>query len=264
LSASHDTTNGNGGYRGVDPGIGDPYSALGPPYTYHTSAGVPPTSGTALTNYNNARRKVAVAYADTTYINAGINQFGAAGGKFLFQNKAVHPIMTSAEIQFIKAEAAFRKGDKALAHASYLKGINAHFDFINRSYSGVKASASLGNVPAASRTRYLAGANVKQNGDVLTLSDIMLQKYIAMWGWGFIETWVDMRRYHYTDLDPQGGQVYKGFVLPAPLYNLNETKPVYRVRPHYTSEFTYNYAQLDSIGAFKTNYQTLEMWFSKP
>ena len=28
LSASQDTTNGNGGFRGVDPGLGDPFSAL--------------------------------------------------------------------------------------------------------------------------------------------------------------------------------------------------------------------------------------------
>jgi hypothetical protein len=27
LSASQDTTNGNGGYRGVDPALGDPFSA---------------------------------------------------------------------------------------------------------------------------------------------------------------------------------------------------------------------------------------------
>ncbi len=61
LSASNDTTNGNGGFRGVDPGQGDPYYALNAPTSYYVN-GAPPTSGTALTNYNNARKKVAVAW----------------------------------------------------------------------------------------------------------------------------------------------------------------------------------------------------------
>ena len=266
LSASNDTTNGNGGYRGVDPGTGDPYYALGAPSTYLVN-GVPPTSGTALTNYNNSRKKVALAFGDSVHVNPGADNFGIAAGKYLFQNKAVHPVMTYAEIQFIKAEAALRKGLRDVAYTAYKNGINGHYDFINRSYSSVRGALNLYSsapIPAASRTRYLASASVKQNSTTLTLTDIMLQKYIAMWGWGFTETWVDMRRFHYTDLDPAtGAQVYNTLVLPA-FSTTNEGKPVQRVRPHYTSEFTYNYAQLDSIGALKSTYHTKEMWFSMP
>ena len=52
-------------------------------------------------------------------------------GRYIFRDKAKFPIMTYAEIQFIKAEAAFIKGDKAMALAAYKKGIEASIDFVN-------------------------------------------------------------------------------------------------------------------------------------
>ena len=46
----------------------------------------------------------------------------------------------------------------------------------------------------------------------------MSQKYIAQWGWGHNELWMDMRRYHYTDIDPASGrQVFPGFTPPTNL-----------------------------------------------
>jgi hypothetical protein len=93
----------------------------------------------------------------------------------------------------------------------------------------------------------------------------MLQKYIALWGWGFFETWVDMRRYDYTGIDPvTNKQVYNTFALPTPLYANNNGLPVQRVRPHFTSEYTYNRAELERIGVLQLNYHTKKMWFSEP
>lgn len=268
LSISSDTTNGNGGYRGVTPGQGDPYSALSAPSTYLVN-GQPPTSPTALTNYMNARKKVGIAWGDSLYNNVSAAVFNNNTGKYLFKNKAVFPMMTYAEIQFIKAEAAFRKSTRSeLAYTAYKNGINAHFDFINRSYSSIRGALNLYDINPISptvRNNYLAGPNVKQNAGTLTLTDIMLQKYIALWGWGFFETWVDMRRYHYTDLDPlTSQQVYFTFNQPTPFYDRNNEKPVYRVRPHYTSEYTYNKAELDRLGVITPDYHTKEMWFSIP
>jgi len=259
LSASQDTTNGNGGYRGVDPAQGDPYITL---------TGTTYTVGSA--NWINARKRVATPWGDSIYANPSAAIFNNATGKYLFQNKAVFPIMTYAEMQFIKAEAELRKADKAAAYTAYLAGINAHFDFINRSYNAVRGANNLFStttLTAAARTKYLAGLNVKQTSTALTLSDVMLQKYIALWGWGFFETWVDLRRFHYIDLDPvtgTGQQVYLGFLLPSPLYSLNASKPVYRVRPHFTSEFTYNLSELQRLGINTNTYHTKEMWFSQP
>lgn len=270
LSASHDTTNGNGGYRGVDPGQGDPFSALNAPESYLVN-GLPPTSGTALTNYNNSKKKVAIPFGDSLYFNPGTADFSKPGGKYLFKNKAPFPVMTASEIQFIKAEAAFLKGDRTTAYDAYRKGINLHFDFINRNYNDVRGSSSIFNITAilpSARNAYLASSNVKQNASLLTLSDIMEQKYIALWGWGFIETWTDMKRYDYYQItDPSFANfldVYKGFIPTTTLDQRNEGKMAQKVRPHYTSEFTYNIDELRRLGILNNNWHVTKMWITEP
>ena len=247
LSASADTATGNGGYRGVDPGIGDPFSAT--------------TSGA------NFRKRSSVLWADSTIGNPSAAVF-TDNGKYLFKNKAVMPVMTYSEIQSIKAEAAFRKNDKATAYTAYINAINAHFDFINRSYSGYRGASNIFNtsaISATARASYLASPNVKANSTTLTITDIMLQKYIAGWCWNWVETWVDLRRFHYTDLDPiTGFQVFKGFTLPASYFTDNLNKPAYRVRPRFNSEYVWNLDQLKLFGGDKADYHTYEQWFSKP
>ncbi len=180
---------------------------------------------------------------------AAITTTGATGipllyGKYIYRDNAPYPLITYWEMQFMKAEAAFKKGDLATAHAAYLNGISAHMD-----YAGVSA----GN-----KATYMASAAVAQTPATLTLSAIMLQKYIAMHGHGTLETWVDMRRYHY---DPA---VYTGFVPPNPLYATNNGKLAYRARPRYNSEYVWNVKALDAIGALALDYNTVEPWFIQP
>ena len=119
-------------------------------------------------------------------------------------------------------------------------------------------------ITANERSTYMGSANVKTTAASLTLTDIMLQKYIALWGWGFFETFVDMRRYHWTDVDPVTNvQVYKTFTLPVVAAE-NFGKPVYRVRPRFNSEYVWNRDELLRIGALNGDYHTYECWFSKP
>ena len=164
-------------------------------------------------------------------------------GKYIYRNNAPYPIMTYFELQFVKAEAAFRKGDRATALAAYRNGISAHMDFAG--------------VPVADRNTYLASKAVKTAAE-LTLSDIMMQKYIAMAVHGSIETWVDMRRFRYS------ADIYRGFTLPNPLSVDNNGKPAYRVRPRFNSEYVWNRASLDKIGGNNNDYHTYEPWFVKP
>jgi hypothetical protein len=122
-------------------------------------------------------------------------------------------------------------------------------------------------ITPAMKTAFLANAVVVPAAANLTLSHIMLQKYIAMYGYGLVETWVDMRRYHYTDLDPvTGQQVYADFTPPSgtDLFVNNNGKLVYRARPRYNSEYLYNVAELTRIGAIALDYNTKEQWFSQP
>ncbi|WP_460556645.1 SusD/RagB family nutrient-binding outer membrane lipoprotein [Ferruginibacter profundus] len=240
LTCSQDTTNGNGGFRGVDPGAGDPGATT---------------------------KRVSAPWADSVYANPSSAVFSSQYKRYLFADKVVFPVMTASEIQFMKAEAAFRKTDKATALAAYTKGINLHFDFINRTTfprgNGVIYNTS--PISASERNAYLNGNDVRRSTATLNLSDIMLQKYIALWGWGFFETFVDMRRFHYIDLDPATGtQVYLGFALPTTLAPENLNKPVYRVRPRYNSEYVWNRDELLRIGALNGDYHTYECWFSQP
>ena len=172
--------------------------------------------------------------------------------------------MTYFELQFIKAEAAFRKqAGSAVAHAAYLNGIGAHFDFVNTMNTSANGVTQ---IPAAAKTTYLQSAAVKQTPAELKLTDIMLQKYIGDFGWNFVESWSDLRRYHYYDLDPLTDlPVYKGFTVVTTFSSNNlGPKLANRYRPTNFSEFDWNLDELRKIGATNTDYHTYEMWFSKP
>ncbi len=183
--------------------------------------------------------------------------------RFIFRNSAPFPVMTATEMAFLRAEAAFLKGDKATALVAYKDGIAKHFDLLMANYNTNVPTADL--LTTAKRDAFLANtAVVPASANDLTLSKIMLQKYIALWGHGTFETWVDMRRYHYTDKDANGVQVYTGFTPPAAadLFPDNGGKLAYRMRPRFNSEYVWNINELTRIGATSLDYHTKEMWFS--
>ena len=182
--------------------------------------------------------------------------------RYIFRNNAPFPIITAAEIQFIKAEAHYRKGNMAAARQAYLDGINLNFDQLTSTYQ-TNIPTNL-QITAAQKAAYLSNPVVAPA--TITLSHIMLQKYIAMYGWGLVETWNDLRRYHYTDLDPvTGQQVFRDFAPPTgiDLWPDNQGAWVYRCRPRFNSEFLYNIAALDAVGGRALNYHTKEQWFSQ-
>jgi hypothetical protein len=198
------------------------------------------------------------AFSSTTGSNSS--------ARYIFRNEARWPIITAYEMKFIKAEALYRKGFISDARDAYVQALNLHFDHLIAEYE-VNVPGTKVITPAQRAAFFANPINVPPVAS-FSLSHIMLQKYIAMYGWGVIETWVDMRRYHYIDLDPlTGQQVYREFTLPAPgvdLYSGNSGLPAYRQRPRYNSEYLYNQAELSRLGAFANDYITKEMWFSKP
>ncbi len=200
-----------------------------------------------------------------TYPNNFMGYVGTTCGgpsRYIFDDKSKFPLVTYAQLQFIKAEAAYRAGDKATALAAYTKGISAHIDFVN-----ARNADNLQNVTqisAAEKAAFLADpAIVPPTAAALTLTQIMVQKYIAQWGWAQNELWTDMRRYHYTDIDPATGkQVYPGFAIPTSLFVDNNNKVVYRLRPRYNSDYVWNRPGLDLIGGLAADYHTVPTWFS--
>lgn len=187
-------------------------------------------------------------------------------GRYLFRDNAQFPIMTASEMQFILAEAYYKKNNLASALTAYTNAISLNFDMLRDVYAANVPAADL--ITDATKNAYLSNpAVVPTDPTKLTLSMIMLQKYIALYGWGVQETWVDMRRYHYTDLDPATGkQVYVDFTPPSggSLYANNNGKLVYRARPRYNSEYLYNIPALQAIHALDLDYNTIPTWFAQP
>ncbi len=191
----------------------------------------------------------------------------ATDSRYIFQNGAPFPIITASEIAFMKSEALWYKGDKPGALTAYINGINLSFDMLTGTPDYESTVPVALKITPALKTAFLANPTVVPTAANLTLSHIMLQKYISQYGYGIQITWYDMRRYHYLDLDPVAGfQVYADFTPPSgsDLYPDNNGKLPYRARPRYNSEFLYNVAALDLVGGRSLDYHTKEQWFSQP
>jgi hypothetical protein len=197
------------------------------------------------------------------------NPFGIIGstaptvdtGRYIYRNTAELPVLTYAELQFLKAEAAFLKGDKTTALAAYRNGINGNFDMLSTRFPGSGTTeANSVRFTTTQRNSYLANPLVvPPTPNELTLAMIMNQKYIALYFHGFVETWVDLRRYNY------GGTAYPGFVAPTlNLFPDNGGKLVNRMRPRMQVEFQWNAAALKTIGALEIDYHTKPVWFQIP
>jgi hypothetical protein len=184
-------------------------------------------------------------------------------GRYLFDDKAKMPVMTYSQLQFIKAEAAYRLGDRTTARSAYLNGISSHIDFVNLRNNDNNQSPT--QITAAEKSAFLANPEIVPAAAALTLTHIMSQKYIAQWAWAQNETWMDMRRYHYTDIDPASGkQVFPGFVPPTNLYPHNAGKLVQRIRPRFNSEYVWNRPGLDAIGGLADDFHTKPLWITEP
>jgi Starch-binding associating with outer membrane len=173
------------------------------------------------------------------------------GARTFFKNASAFPVFTYGWMQFIKAEAAFKKGDNATARTAYIAGINGSFDLLlGNGYTGYTP------ISATARANYINDPVVTPA--TLTLSHIMLQKFVSLWPYGMEEVWVDLRKYQYD------ANIFVNYVPVASLHPDNGGKLVQRVRPRYNSEYLWNVSELQKIGATALDYHTTPVWFSKP
>lgn len=223
--------------------------------------------------------------------------FGAyAGG-----SDGYNPLFTMEELYFIKAEAYYWKGDKAtacnLAQEAARNNIQRHLDRFQRDYpnlmypGGATATGPgkesdrwwnsmvenfLTNDSGESGNPSVTSKGNKRwffNQSEFSLSDLMTQKYIAMYMQP--EQWTDMRRYHYSNNRNNYGIgdnqeiIYRNLRRPYNLYapywinGLTETEKentwLQRINYDPQTEDVYNRAELERLGAFQ-NYK----WLQKP
>ena len=226
--------------------------------TNTTFKGIRPGKGVeALSTNDQPRNFWGGLYSTTTGSNAN--------SRYIFKDAMPWPVVTACEIQFLKAEALYRKADKAGARIAYANGISLSIDMLNNDYSSAVPVARL--ITPAMKATFLANPLLVPSLANFNLSHIMLQKFIALYGYGFMETWADLRRFHYLDFEAgTTRQVYTDFAPPAlaELFANNNQKYIYRVRPRYNSEFLYNIDALTVIGALALDFHTKEQWFSQP
>lgn len=143
---------------------------------------------------------------------------GVVGSTGSFQIRPVSnfEVLTYYEMCFIKAEVEMRNGDAADAYTAYIAGIQAHMNYMQSVLTGwagggyTTSNPDMGPMNQSDITNYLASPAVAQGAGALTMSDIMLQKYVAM---GIsLENYNDMRRFDFSAGDVGSfGVVYPGY-----------------------------------------------------
>lgn len=202
---------------------------------------------------------------------------GAVGSTGSFQTRPVSDfeIMTYHEACFIKAEVLYRKGDKAGALAAYKAGIKAHLDYMQKKLTAWKgqgfSNPDMQPMDDAKIAAYLASDAVCQNAGDLKMSDIMLQKYVAM-GCS-LENWNDMRRFNYGAGNiADFGVVYPGMDRSVLFTGTDKLKGTSKDDPKYwprrwrlpaTLELSYNEAQALAINkhAEDTDIWSYPVWW---
>jgi len=168
-----------------------------------------PSTGPVAVTFNEKNNKF--SHADSVYISLRSTKASTSGrilstGTWYTQKGGKGLLLTGAEMKFIEAEIRFKKGQAAQALQAYKDGVRIHMEILG--------------VNGAEITKYLASTSVVQDVSKLTLSHIMIQKYIAL---SYSqEQWADLRRMDFcTDASGnynEAAGIYKGFNRPGHVF----------------------------------------------
>lgn len=158
--------------------------------------------------------------------------------------------ITRGELHFIVSEAAFWGGDKTKAVEHLKHGIRYHMNRLQ--------------VPASEINDFINNPNLVPGTSNITISDIMKQKYIAMYMQP--ELWNDVRRYGYSnelnDRKYDNTIVYPGLRRPHNLYEAywsGAESWIQRLNYDPETEEKYNLKELVRLGAYRNH-----EWLKKP
>ncbi len=158
--------------------------------------------------------------------------------------------ITREELYFILSEATFWQGDKNKAVDNLVLGIRSHMSRMG--------------VPSVKIDAYVANPDLVPGSSNITLSDIMIEKYKAMYLQP--EQWNDLRRYGYSNnnnnLQFNGTIIYPGLTRPHNLYEAywaGDNQWIQRLNYDPETEEKYNRTELERLGAYRN-----PEWLKKP
>lgn len=162
--------------------------------------------------------------------------------KALTKDDAPIAYMIKSELYFIKAEASF-SANKEVAYDSYIDGILSDMDRLEVGTDSINA--------------YLSNpAFVAQSSAQLSLSDIIIQKLIAMYLQP--EAWVDMRRHGWST------EIYPGLTRPANVIEaFGDNQWIARIPYNMETEYIYNLPEIERLGAKDPAFLAQKLWWMK-
>ena len=219
-----------------------------------------PKTGPAGYTYNASTNRF--SHKDSVYVHLRRTPANPTAGQRIqstgtwYTNRASKGLfLTNAEMRFIEAEVKFRQGQKNDALTSYKAGIRSHMNLMGINASVIDA--------------FLNSTSVIQNSGQLTLSHIMIQKYIAMSY--SVENWADMRRNNFC-ADAGGNYneatgIYKGYNRPSHVYTESYPSPTDWPRrfavPSYEINFNIDKVLEADKDASKATYLNKAIWWDK-
>ncbi|MFD2513558.1 SusD/RagB family nutrient-binding outer membrane lipoprotein [Pontibacter locisalis] len=145
------------------------------------------------------------------------------------------------ELLFIKAEVAFHKGNTAEALEAYRQGILTNMQRLGIGQEDIND--------------YMESMKVRKAAAALEISDIMMQKYIALYLQP--ETWVDMRRYQYKEY------AYPGIYYPKNVLPEFKGQWIQRLPYDPQTEYIYNPKEIERLGASARDWVTKKFWWEE-
>ncbi|WP_437920183.1 SusD/RagB family nutrient-binding outer membrane lipoprotein [Sphingobacterium sp. LRF_L2] len=155
-------------------------------------------------------------------------------------DSSAYPYLIKEELYFIKAEALFYLNDRSGALAAYRQGIEENLKRLG--------------VDGGQVINFLGSSKIVQDPQALQISDIMMQKWIALYLQG--ESWVDIRRYAY------GTHAYPDLYYPR--FALAEWGGRYIERFVYDpqTEYIYNPKEIERLGANARDWVFTPLWWA--
>lgn len=156
-------------------------------------------------------------------------------------DSSAYPYMIKEELYFIKAEALYYLNDLNGAWKAYRDGVEANL---------VRLGVDGGQI-----INFMGSTKIVQDPTKLTISDIMMQKWVALYLQA--ESWVDMRRYNYSKT------AYPDLYYPR--FALAEWGGRYIQRFVYDpqTEYVYNPKEIERLGAKVRDWVFNKLWWAE-